>query len=168
MIKNGDIESAILILKEVAKCLIDKGQSLWEIDSLTKEKLLNNNILAENIYTYWENEKPIAAMILQWYDPVFWSEIKPNESGFIHKLCVSREYAGKGISGKMIKFAENECKNKGIKTLRLDCAGDRIKLCNLYESLGFKQINRKMMGNYDVAFYEKILNRDIILILNNV
>ena len=141
-------------MREAAKWLIDKGQTLWEIDSLTKEDLLKN-ISAENIYTYWENEKPAAAMILQWYDPIFWSEIKPNESGFIHKLCVSREYAGKGVSGKMIKFAEKECKNKGIKKLRLDCAGDRIKLCDLYESSGFKQISRKMVGNYDVAFYEK-------------
>ena len=156
-IKNGDIESAILIMNEVAQWLKDKDQALWEISDLTKENLLKGNITSDNFYTYWKNEKPIAAMILQWSEPLLWPKIKPFESGFIKKLCVSREYAGKGISGKMITFAENECKNKGIKTLRLDCAGDRPKLCNIYESLGFIKIDRKIIGKYDIAFYEKYL-----------
>jgi GNAT superfamily N-acetyltransferase len=154
-IKNGDVESAILVMNEAAKWLIDQGQILWEIENLTKDKLLDNNITADNFYTCWENKKPIAAMILQWYEPVLWSEVKPFESGFIKKLCVSRGYAGKGISGKMIMFAENECKNRSINILRLDCAGDRPKLCKIYETLGFNKIKREIIGKYDIAFYEK-------------
>lgn len=155
MVKNGDIESAILIMKEVAKWLTNKGEPIWEINNLTKEKLLGASLSGNNFYTAWENSKPIAAMILQWHDPEFWPNIRPFESGFIHKLCVCREYAGKGISTKMILFAETECKIKGIKKLRLDCDGNRPKLCSFYETHGFKQIDRKMIGIYDVVFYEK-------------
>jgi ribosomal protein S18 acetylase RimI-like enzyme len=154
-IKSGNIESSILVMHEVAKWLIDKNESLWKINDLTKEVLLCNNLTEDNFYTGWECEKPIASMILQWHDPELWPNIKPFESGFIHKLCVSREYAGKEISREMILFAELECKNRGIKILRLDCAGDRQKLCNFYESYGFIKVDRKNIGIYDIAFYEK-------------
>jgi len=155
IVKNGDVEAAILIMKEVAKWLIIKGEPIWEITNLTKEKLLGTNLSENNFYTAWEYGKPIAAMILQWYDPEFWPNIGPFESGFIHKLCVSREYAGKGISTEMIFFAELECKNKDIKKLRLDCDANRHKLCSFYENYGFKEIDRRKIGIYNIAFYEK-------------
>jgi GNAT superfamily N-acetyltransferase len=155
-IKNGDVDHAIIIMREAAEWLISSGKLLWKIEDLTKEKILNG-ITEENVYVGWKNNLPIAAMILQWHDPFFWKNVKPFESGFIHKLSVKREYAGKGYSKEMVKFAESECKKRGIFLLRLDCAGDRPKLCNFYESLGFVQINRKMMGIFDMAFYEKKL-----------
>jgi len=54
MIKNGDIESAILIMKEVAKWLIDKGQPLWKIDSLTKEKLINKKMIGNYYIAFYK------------------------------------------------------------------------------------------------------------------
>lgn len=54
----------------------------------------------------------------------------------------------------MIEFATDECRRRNVDFLRLDCAGDRKKLCSFYEKIGFKQVRRKMMGSFDVAFYE--------------
>lgn len=58
----------------------------------------------------------------------------------------------------MIKFAEAECVTIGIGYLRLDCAGDRAKLCKFYESIGFLQVDRKMIGKFDITFYVKKLH----------
>ena len=158
-IENGNIDSSLLIMLEVAKWLTEKGEPLWKIEDLTKEKLLEDNITSDNFYTCWENDEPIATMILQWHYPKFWKNIRSGETGFIRKLCVSRKYAGKGISYKMMEFAENECKRKNINYLRLDCAGDRQKLCKFYESLGYTQINKKIIGEYNIAFYEKYIDK---------
>ena len=57
----------------------------------------------------------------------------------------------------MILFAELECKNKGINILRMDCAGDRPKLCNFYETNGFIKIDRQRIGIYDITYFEKSL-----------
>jgi len=157
VISSGDIDNALLVIREAAKWLIDIGKPLWKLEDLTNEKLLKE-ITKENVYVGYVNNRPAAAMLLIWHDPVFWENIKPFESGFIHKLSVSREFAGKGYAEEMIKFAEAKCKCNNINFLRLDCAGDRAHLCKFYESLGFVQVNRKMMGNFDVAFYEKKLN----------
>ena len=153
-IKNTQVETAIEIMQEAAKWLIQIDKPLWRLDDLTADKLLKE-ISREDFYVGWENDQSIAAMILQWQDPLFWKDVKPFESGFIHKLSVRRAFAGKGFSKEMIIFAESECIKRNIHFLRLDCAGDRPKLCGFYESLGFKQVQRKMVGKFDVAFYEK-------------
>jgi len=68
-------------------------------------------------------------MILQWHDPLFWPTVKEYESGFIHKLCVRREFAGKGLSAKMVEHAVRECSRRGIGYLRLDTDVTKPKLC---------------------------------------
>jgi GNAT superfamily N-acetyltransferase len=153
-IKNTQVETAIEIIQEAAKWLIQIGKPLWRLGDLTVDRILKQ-ISREEIYVGWENDQSIAAMILQWHDPSFWKDVKPFESGFIHKLSVRRAFAGKGHAKETIRFAESECLKRDVHLLRLDCAGDRPKLCRFYESLGFEQVQRKMVGKFDVAFYEK-------------
>jgi ribosomal protein S18 acetylase RimI-like enzyme len=95
-----------------------------------------------------------AAMILQWQDFLFWPQFKADESGFIHKLCVRRNYSGQGLSCKMVAYAIEECKKKDIRYLRLDTGWHRQKLCDLYESLGFVKVGKKTIGDMDYALYE--------------
>lgn len=147
---NQDDE-AISIMREAAQWLIETGKPLWAIENLTKDKLVKGQ---EDFLVGWIGNESAASMILQWHDSFFWPNAKENESGFIHKLSVRRKFAGSGISEKMIKFAIDECKKRKISYLRLDCAGDREKLCSYYERIGFKQVAHKMIGKYDVALYE--------------
>lgn len=157
-IKKGQINDAILIMKEAAQWLIDINEPLWEIDDFDKKKI-TNGLTEENFVVGYINDGPAAAMILQWEDKFFWPNINKNQSGFIHKLSVKRKFAGQDLAKKLINYAEKECKNKNINYLRLDCAGDRPKLCSFYEKNGFYKVDRRMVGIYDVAFYEKKIKK---------
>ena len=87
-IKAGDAELAIEIMREVAQWCIDVGNPMWSLEELTTEKLLSDARGPANFLVAWFDGKPAASMILQWHDPAFWPEVRENESGFIHKLCV--------------------------------------------------------------------------------
>lgn len=152
-ISTGNVDEAIGIMREAAKWLIDIGKPMWKLDEITKVKLLADT-KADEFFVLKVDNDSAGAMILKWYDPFFWPDIKPGESGFIHKLSIRRKYSGIGISKKMIEYAASECRKRNVSFLRLDCAGDRKELCNFYEKVGFKQIGRKTMGSYDIAFYE--------------
>lgn len=54
----------------------------------------------------------------------------------------------------MINSAMEECKQKGIRYLRLDTGWNRYKLCALYESMGFVQVGKKTVRERDYALYE--------------
>ncbi len=156
-VMKGDIDNAIAVMNEVARWCEDTGKNMWTMDELSKEKLLQG-IDRENFWVGKVGHENAAAMIVQWYDPLFWPRIERGESGFIHKLCVRRKYSGKGLSQWMITLAMEECKKKGIRYLRLDTGWNRYKLCSLYEGLGFVQVGKKTVGERDYALYEmKIL-----------
>ena len=129
---------------------------MWMPAALTEENL-RHGLDPENIILGHLNDEPIATMILQWQDPIFWPDANAN-SGFIHKLCIRRAHAGQGYSAQMINWAKAETLRRGRNFLRLDCAADRPKLCAFYERHGFTQVDRKKVGPFDTAFYELALN----------
>lgn len=144
------------IITEAAAWLIENNKPLWTINQLTPERLLQT-YSEDSFYVGWKGNIAVCAMVLLWHDPYFWPHIPLNESGFIHKLSVKREFSGMGYPQKMIKYAEEKCIKRDIKALRLDCAGDRPELCQFYENYGFIQIDRKKIGEFDVALFEKHL-----------
>jgi GNAT superfamily N-acetyltransferase len=151
-ITQGDTAIALDIMREAAAWLNKTGKPLWRLEDITEQKILVG-ITKKNVTVGWIGDETAAAMILQWRDPFFWPQAG-DDSGFIHKLSVRRRFAGTDISRRMVEWARQEAQRRGKKYLRLDCAANRPKLCSIYESLGFRQVDRRMVGTFDEAFYE--------------
>ena len=157
-ITQGDASIALEIMREAASWLIQIGKPLWRLDNRCLNRKSSTGITKDDIYVGWVANEAAAVMILQWKDPNLWPHAK-DDSGFIHKLCVRRRFAGSDVSRQMVAWAEQEVRRRGKEYLRLDCAGDCQKLCSFYESLGFRQVDRRMVGIYDEAFFEMGLAR---------
>jgi len=59
---------------------------------------------------------------------------------YLCHIAVNEAQRGKGIASKLVSFAEQEARSKGIETLSLDVAQKNITAINTYLKLGFKQI----------------------------
>jgi GNAT superfamily N-acetyltransferase len=151
-ITQGNISVAVDIMREAASWLIETGKPMWRLEDITEDNILAG-ITKDDVYVGWVADESAAAMVLQWSDPFFWPHAK-DDSGFIHKLSVRRRFAGTNISSEMVEWAKQETLRRGKEYLRLDCAGDRPKLCSFYEGLRFRQTDRRMVGAFDTAFYE--------------
>ncbi|MCL2513096.1 MAG: GNAT family N-acetyltransferase [Oscillospiraceae bacterium] len=161
---QGNKIEAVDIMREAAEWLIDTGRPMWGLDEITAENLKNGE---DEFHVMWENginavEKSIAAMIICFEDKFIWPDIEAGTSGFIHKLAVRRDFAGKGYASKMVEYAKEYCAGIGIKSLRLDCDPHREGLMNFYYSCGFalkeiKNINTQKLGNIDVALFEYMI-----------
>lgn len=143
---RGDAETAINIMKEVTEWCRSVGLKIWKDEQLTREKLLID-IDEDNFYIGKVSDSNACCMILQWNDTLFWPKAKENEAGYMHKLCVRREYSGKGLSQKMVEFAVEECRRRNVGYLRLDAGWYKEKLHNLYESLGFEMVGKIELGD---------------------
>lgn len=86
-------------------------------------------------------------------DPLFWPAAG-DDSAYIHKLSVRRRFAGGRVSRQMVAWAHAEAIRLGKTYLRLDCSAERPKLCGFYTSLGFRMVERRMVGPFDEAFFE--------------
>lgn len=151
-VTRGDTRLAVDIMREAASWLTETGKALWRVEDLTEDSILAG-ITKDDVCVGWVGGEAAVAMILQWEDPSLWPRAE-GDSGFIHKLCVRRRFAGTGAASEMVEWAKQEVRRRGRRYLRLDCAADRPKLCSLYEKLGFRRADRRMVGVYDMAFYE--------------
>lgn len=150
---NGEVDKAISVMREVALWCEATGKNMWKQEDLTREKLLQF-YKEEEFYIGIVDGIPASCMVIQWQDTLFWPKAPLNEAGYLHKLCVKREYAGMRLSKQMVDFAANLCRSKGVKALRLDTGWKNTRLWQLYESYGFEKVDKYYLGDKAFALYE--------------
>jgi GNAT superfamily N-acetyltransferase len=152
---NDDLPHLVAILSEAAQWLIDRGQALWTLEQFTVEKL-QPSVTAGDWHIAWVESNPVAVVSLTFEDKLFWPEIPPGDSIFIHRLAVVRKYAGTGVPAAIFSYAENLGRQKDLRHIRLDCAA-RANLCHVYESAGFSRIDERHMGSFTVVRFKRAI-----------
>ena len=95
-----------------------------------------------------------GAVRFQLDDPLFWPDLPPGRSAFVHRLVVGRAFKGRGIAQALLAWAVDQTRRDGRDALRLDCDADRMKLRALYEAFGFRLHSYRQVGPYYVSRYE--------------
>jgi ribosomal protein S18 acetylase RimI-like enzyme len=160
-VTSGDVDEALSVMREAALWCEKAGHPMWPQSTLTRATLCNP---AEEFHVFWREDECAAAMLLSFHDPLFWPEIPPETSGFVHKLCVRRRFAGQACAHQLLEHAANLCQAKLLKALRLDTDANAPRLCALYESCGFCRVGTRtlLVRTYRekpvrVALYERLL-----------
>ena len=148
-----DWGTASEILMDVVKGLNERGEPLWTEKQVSVEGLKSSYRIEQSFIAHHKN-RPVGCMFLLESDPEFWPEIDDLSSLFLHKLAVLGEFHGKGVGNKMLEWASGYANRQGKSWLRLDCVGSRPKLRQIYEAFGFRQVDRKPLGEFDSARYE--------------
>jgi GNAT superfamily N-acetyltransferase len=130
-----DAGAALAILREVSQWLVDIDRPLWRVESFRIDDLLRAAHAGELVLGY-EASGPVASMLLQKRDEIYWPNDPPGEALYIHKVAVRRSAAGRQWSTRLIAFAVQAARNAGARYLRLDTAA-RTELLSLYQRHGF-------------------------------
>jgi GNAT superfamily N-acetyltransferase len=149
---DKDARSVLDVLSEAARYLDSIGQALWRCDELSLESVAKD-IDSGLYYLAWMDGESVGTLKFQLEDPVFWPDIPPGSSAYVHRIAVRRRVAGMGISSQMLTWAKQRTKEAGRTALRLDCEL-RPKLCAIYERNGFVKHSERQVGPYYVARYE--------------
>lgn len=138
-----DINLAMQVMYKVGTWMKNSGlgySQWWDPKNMNRQFMLKHSETDEYFVALVDN-KPAASVILQENERnQSWKYVDGNNQQkalYVHWLCVDRDFAGLGLSGRMINFAAKEAKKRGFKLLRLDTDADEPKLCKLYKNLGF-------------------------------
>jgi GNAT superfamily N-acetyltransferase len=130
---------AVSILREAAAWALARGILVWRADELPEEDFRAAALSGELVMGF-NDGLAVATMLLQSSDPIYWPEIAPNTSLFLHKIAVRRAHAGRGWLGRLIEFADQNALRLGIGWLRLDTLpGSPLR--HLYEQHGFSVVD---------------------------
>ncbi|MBS0373808.1 MAG: GNAT family N-acetyltransferase [Proteobacteria bacterium] len=84
--------------------------------------------------------RPVAIMLLQTEDRLYWPEMAPGSALYVHKVAVRREVAARGWLTRLLDYAQRDARDRGIGFLRLDTM-PRPKLRAMYERHGFRVLD---------------------------
>lgn len=152
--RNAPLSVAAEIMREAARWTAQRGEPLWELESLSDANLAKR-CQPHEIFVGELAGEPVVAALIQDRDPDVWPD--DGQALIIHKLAVRRAHAGLGYPSRLLAFAEQHARSRGMKWLRLDTDATRPKLHQFYERAGFKHIGFKTLGRYHLALYEKSL-----------
>ena len=147
-----DLDEVVAILSEAARWLLARGIVQWP-DPFPPE-LIAPGVERDEVYLAQIDGKPAATVTLQWEDPAFCGE-RPPDAGYVHRLAVRREYAGRGLGSVLLDWAEGEVRAEGRSFVRLDCMRDNPVVRGYYEALGFERRGERDMGSWAAALYER-------------
>lgn len=129
------------------------GTTMWVDDELAEGRIASE--VDAGLFYVAEYDGDIAGVLkFQLDDQLFWPDLATNDSAFIHRLAVRRDYAGRGVSTALLGWAVDYARSLGRQYLRLDCDAERARLRDVYERFGFRFHSFRQVGSYYVARYE--------------
>ena len=148
-------------IKTISEILLDAVNhfGVWSEERVSAENLSREfSASLEEFHILYVNNESAGCMALEDTAPFFWTErIEKGDSLFLRRLAIKRFASGKNLSTKMLEYAVEQCKERNIKTLRLDCDANTPKLHKIYENFGFmleKKVTLILGGNdYPTLFY---------------
>jgi len=131
---------------------------IWSKERVSWKEGLSKDFAPEDFHIAYIDGNPAGCMALVDFAPFFWTEpVKKGESLFLRRLAVKRFASGRNFSKNLLEYAVNKCREKNIKTLRLDCDANNDKVNKIYKSFGFICEKREILNiggkEFHVAFY---------------
>ncbi len=148
-----DIEKVAKVLREAARWLEQSGKPMWRDDELLPTRLAAD-VVAGLFFIAECDGEPAGVMKFQLEDGLFWPDVPPSESAFVHRLAVRRRFAGGAVSSALLRWAVGQARSLRRDYLRLDCEASRPRLRAVYERFGFQHHSDRQVGPYFVSRYE--------------
>jgi GNAT superfamily N-acetyltransferase len=112
------------LLVEAARWVDALGVVMWEEGEL-EPAAIAADVAAGQVYLAEVAGAIAGAIRYQEEDELFWPDLPPGESAFVHRLVVARAFKGQGVSEALLGWAIEHARGRGKKALRLDCDANR-------------------------------------------
>jgi GNAT superfamily N-acetyltransferase len=148
----ADTQTIHAMLVEASQWVDALGIVMWQEGEADQERIAAE-VEAGQFYIAILDREPAGIIRFQLEDALFWPDIPPGRSAFVHRLVAPRRFKGRGVSTALLEWAANHARELGRETLRLDCDAHREKLRQLYERFGFVFHDLRQVGPHLVARY---------------
>jgi GNAT superfamily N-acetyltransferase len=70
-------------------------------------------------------------------DKVIWRNLEKGDSVYLHRIVVNPAFKGKKLFGKILDWAIQHCKQRGLENVRMDTWSANPTIINYYKEFGF-------------------------------
>ena len=139
----NEVDAIMQVMEDAKKCLADAGSDQWQ-NGYPNEEVINNDIENGESYVMLDENNIIATTVISFtkeksYENILDGKwITNGDYGVIHRIAVDNTHKGKGLSHKIIKYAEEVCKQNNIHSIKVDTHEDNILMQSLLKKNGFE------------------------------
>ena len=149
----SDLETVLDILEEATRWVSSRGIEQWQSGQF------QHTAGRGDVYPALLDTQAIGTVSIHWnerIDKIIWGDIPDlEEAGYVHRLAVCRDFAGKGLGRYLLQWAERRIAEVGKKFIRLDCMAENPALRAYYEQAGFIYRGETQGKGWKAALYEK-------------
>lgn len=152
-----ETEQIIMLLKQVAEWLKANGIDQWDFsESSGNNENIKQSIQNQETYSVKKDEEMIATFTLTQkqspWDKWLWGD-KQDHAVYLHKFALAQLEIGSGLGKELLQWIEQDTKQKGFNTVRLDCIENNIKLNQFYTRCGYEKQDER----YGFSLYQKTI-----------
>ncbi|KAG0050523.1 hypothetical protein BGZ83_004685 [Gryganskiella cystojenkinii] len=146
--RADEADLVVEMLEGAAKTLLENNIVQWPLGMFTSpegRQQIKDAIACGQYYmimyqTPEEKDDPVIAglFLLNYEDPfdaLLWKGFVEDwlDAIYVHRLLIKKPFQGRGLTGKILSFAESKVKEAGRHYLRLDCLAKNIPLRRFYK-----------------------------------
>ena len=127
------------------------------------DEMVKNAIAEKDQFIGIEDGQIVAAYIMnhdcdEAYHTVQWlTDAEDKEMVVLHALRVLPEYGGRGYSKQLVQHAIDTARERGLKSIRLDCIEGNDIPQKMYMSFGFAYVDTVEITYVDIGIPRKFL-----------
>ena len=127
------------------------------------DEMVKNAIAEKDQFIGIEDGQIVAAYIMnhdcdEAYHTVRWlTDAEDKEMVVLHALRVLPEYSGRGYSKQLVQHAIDTARERGLKSIRLDCIEGNDIPQKMYMSFGFAYVDTVEITYADIGIPRKFL-----------
>ena len=127
------------------------------------DEMVKNAITEKDQFIGIEDGQIVAAYIMnhdcdEAYHTVRWlTDAEDKEMVVLHALRVLPEYGGRGYSKQLVQHAIDTARERGLKSIRLDCIEGNDIPQKMYMSFGFAYVDTVEITYVDIGIPRKFL-----------
>ncbi|MDR4434812.1 GNAT family N-acetyltransferase [Bacillus tequilensis] len=146
-----DAEAITGLLVRTAEWLRYRGSTQWSglLEGQDTHDI-TGSIESGQVFVFKKDEELAAVVMLltepsEW-DRKLWGEDGHGESMYLHRLAVSRRFAGQGLGARVLQWAETGIHFPEKTRIRLDCVADNDALHSFYRRMGYEFMGADASG----------------------
>ena len=114
-----------------------KGYPVWR--NYDRNAIIKD-IENKNQYKVVIDSKIAIVFSVCYTDKIIWRHLDKEESIYLHRIVVNPELKGQKLFGKILSWAIDHCKRKGLTSIRMDTWAANPTIIEYYTTFGFKII----------------------------
>jgi len=137
-----DTPQVMALLVKTAQWLKSQGSTQWSAILEGQDVHGTGDAVKRGDVFLFKQDEVIAAMVILLTEPSawdidLWGDEGHEESFYVHRLAIDRDYAGQGIGRAVMDWVEHGIRIEGKSRIRLDCIESNDTLYRFYSSAGF-------------------------------